>query len=494
MSKTITIKEAEEFLEEWYDHTMKNPSMSFCPMLVSPPGIGKTSIINQLAAKKGVNVTNIILSQAQPSEAAGMAMPINETRLVDIYDPKWVDDLADGDILFFDEVMKAPQAILNACLTMIQERRLASGRLLPKVAIISAANPIPNMGSYAPEVKQRFPMITIEFQQVVWKNYIGNKYGIPASLLDRYATCIKEAEHSSTQWNFFTPRDAEKLLAWALEEFHEVVDKEDFDTNMKQVDLRQLVFKFASYKYAQVAYNNYIQEALENLLTQLYVDTYQIKAPEFSDYRKELNNIIFDAMCVTVGSNYAQNKMKSLAHMSDKKVVDWIEKEAEEYVKSFVHARLQEASAREPEKSVREKLNDAIVEYFEKNVYIGALCGSTATDLCSMSDTKLHKLLTARWNQVGGLVEYIRNKVPGIVYSVDDKKFIVSESKPKPKWRKNLERAIIAYAAAEGIVSLNGVYIKQIDCASDVDLISIHDNATVGLKMYFDSYDVELPF
>ena len=216
----LDIKELAMFLESWYSLSMNVPDQAFCPMLISPPGIGKTSFVKQLADKHGVKVFNLILSQANPSEVAGMVMPDpSGAHRTIIYDPQWAAELQDGDILFLDEVLKAPQATLNSCLTMIQERRLASGTLLPKVAIISAANYTPQARTYAPELKQRFQAIEIEWNPRTWKDYMYDKYpwcsqNKELDPLSRYVPRIN-AEVDGIRWNQLSPRDAEKMLVWA---------------------------------------------------------------------------------------------------------------------------------------------------------------------------------------------------------------------------------------------------------------------------------------
>lgn len=239
MGGLLDIRELGKFLESWYDLSMSVPDQAFCPMLISPPGIGKTSFVKQLADKKGVHVFNLILSQANPSEVAGMVMPDpSGAHRTIIYDPQWAAELQDGDILFLDEVLKAPQATLNSCLTMIQERRLASGTKLPKVAIISAANYTPQARTYAPELKQRFQAIEIVWNNVAWKQYMQDKYPWCALNKDRdplsdYTPRI-DADVDGTKWNQLSPRDAEKMLVWAHDAW---CDKEEYCKRINFIEL-----------------------------------------------------------------------------------------------------------------------------------------------------------------------------------------------------------------------------------------------------------------
>lgn len=219
----INVEDLGVFLESWYKLSMEEPEQTFCPMLVSSPGIGKTSVVKQLADKHGVKVFNLILSQANPSEVAGMVMPAPDgSHRTHIYDPQWVHELNDGDILFLDEVLKAPQATLNSCLTMIQERRMASGTKLPKIAIIAAANYNKQALSYAPELKQRFQAVDVKFDFGVWSKYMVAKYEwIPDETALTVLSNAIYPEVDGARWNQMSPRDTEKMLVWANKTYHD---------------------------------------------------------------------------------------------------------------------------------------------------------------------------------------------------------------------------------------------------------------------------------
>ena len=212
------------YLETIYDFQMSDPDVAWCPMLVGKPGIGKTQFVNELARKKNVKVFHLILSQANPSEVCGMVMPgpDNTTR---IFDPQWASDLQDGDILFLDEVLKAPKATLNSCLTMIEERRLSSGTHLPKVAMFAAANPTKTMNQLEPEIKQRLVQVEIEWSKMAWTDWVKSDLGIHkpnfivaldelAEYMQHYTVGTGVSDWSAA-WNTLTPRSAYKMLRYA---------------------------------------------------------------------------------------------------------------------------------------------------------------------------------------------------------------------------------------------------------------------------------------
>ena len=186
--------------------------------LLGKPGIGKTEAVERFAKDHNRNVVHIIASQIMPNEVSGMTMPNQETRSMDVFDHYRLSHMKDGDILFFDELLKGQQQVLNACLTLIQERRLMSGTKLPDVLIIAAANPLASASQLPPEIRQRFL-----FYKVEWKSDRWIKYMQDLGFDDCYdmKNLIREIEHgltsSMSDWNVLTPRTATKLCLWMRE-------------------------------------------------------------------------------------------------------------------------------------------------------------------------------------------------------------------------------------------------------------------------------------
>lgn len=206
MSDKMNIQEAYETLKAAY-----NARKEIIICLLGPPGIGKTSIVRQLAEEKGVNLVTIIASQTLPYEIAGSKMPNAEDKTFEDYDPSIFRQLKDGDILLFDEILTAPTAVLNACLTLLQERRLASGRPLPDVMIVAAANPKGSPANLDLAIRERFKFLTIEMDKGAWVNYMKKTYDIECG------TLTSRLQDSGIDYNVLTPRSATKLLLWYKE-------------------------------------------------------------------------------------------------------------------------------------------------------------------------------------------------------------------------------------------------------------------------------------
>ena len=183
--------------------------------LLGKPGIGKTEAIERFAKENNRNVVHIIASQILPSEVSGMTMPNQETHSMDVFDHYRLSHMKDGDILFFDELLKGQQQVLNACLTLIQERRLMSGTKLPDVLIIAAANPLATPTQLPLEIRQRFMFVEVEWNQDEWIDYMREHGFANKSVeLKQLASEIKKRLGKDDNWNTLTPRTATKLCRW----------------------------------------------------------------------------------------------------------------------------------------------------------------------------------------------------------------------------------------------------------------------------------------
>jgi hypothetical protein len=180
--------------------------------LIGPPGIGKTEQVYEFARKHDRNVVEIIASQILPNEVSGITMPVAKTKSMEIYDHARLSSLKDGDILFFDELLQAAPATLSACLTLIQERRMMSGKMLPDVLIVASANPLNSPGLIPTSIRQRFMFIRIKWDGDAYRKYMMETYGFSVSdwLISKIGSHIED----DTYYNVLTPRTLTKLLLW----------------------------------------------------------------------------------------------------------------------------------------------------------------------------------------------------------------------------------------------------------------------------------------
>lgn len=203
----MTMKEIPDILERVY----QNDSLrrSIVPLFIGNPGLGKTVLIQDFAKKKGVKLVELITSQMSPFEISGIAMPDKESKKMTYFNFDKLENLKDGDILFFDELLNGNPVVLNACLTILEQRKFISGRDLPNIMIIAAANP-QGMAPLTPQIKERFVWYNVGFNESMWREYMINKYDLTEPITTKLSKLIINEKFESN--NFYTPRSLDKAV------------------------------------------------------------------------------------------------------------------------------------------------------------------------------------------------------------------------------------------------------------------------------------------
>jgi MoxR-like ATPase len=110
-------------------------------MLWGPPGVGKSQIIAQVAARHGVPMIDIRLSQMEPSDLRGIPFRIEDR--VEWAIPSMLPDAkrhGPQGILFLDEITSAPPSVSAAAYQLILDRRLGAYQIPEGWAIFAAGN------------------------------------------------------------------------------------------------------------------------------------------------------------------------------------------------------------------------------------------------------------------------------------------------------------------------------------------------------------------
>lgn len=129
-----------EQLLKIYSMTLATGVTSPLPHIFGPPGCGKSAVVKQLAELAGVNLRTINLSRLSPLELEGIQFPVTEEEVkVRLLHATYWTGLKDGDILFFDEFMRAYPEVMNGLLDIVTSREVG-GLVLPNVFIMAASN------------------------------------------------------------------------------------------------------------------------------------------------------------------------------------------------------------------------------------------------------------------------------------------------------------------------------------------------------------------
>lgn len=183
--------------------------------LMSDPGLSKTSQCKQWCEEHGRQYFEFITSQRMPSEISGMAMPDADTKRMKIYDFDYLLDMKDGDVLAFDEFTNGNIMTLNACLTLIQERNMMSGRKLPSILIVAMGNP-QGKCDMLPQTKQRFLWLNVKFDEKAWCKWVKKELNVVPTrkLIDIIKSTYKSG-FGIQDYNYMTARTVTNLLKLA---------------------------------------------------------------------------------------------------------------------------------------------------------------------------------------------------------------------------------------------------------------------------------------
>ncbi|MCK9429285.1 MAG: AAA family ATPase [Candidatus Omnitrophica bacterium] len=179
------------------------------PLFMSNTGLGKTYVIQEFMEEKGVYKPPFVLSQRMPFEVSGMALVDKEKDIMKYYDFDFLLELKDGDILFIDETYNANPLTLSAFLTFLESRIMISGKKLPDIMIVAAANP-QGKPVLTPQIHRRFLQYDIVFDDASWKNFLSKKFFMPKEVSSKLCNLIKNEDF--TGYNYDTSADLDKAI------------------------------------------------------------------------------------------------------------------------------------------------------------------------------------------------------------------------------------------------------------------------------------------
>jgi hypothetical protein len=111
-----------EDLKTYLDRLISN-DLKISTMIWGAPGIGKSSIVSQLARAHQLEFTDLRLSQLAPTDLRGL--PVAEDGISKWFPPEFLPRSGRG-ILFLDEINMAPPAMQGMAQQLILDRRVGS--------------------------------------------------------------------------------------------------------------------------------------------------------------------------------------------------------------------------------------------------------------------------------------------------------------------------------------------------------------------------------
>ena len=180
------------------------------------PGIGKSSIVKEIARVNGMEFIDLRLSLLDPTDLKGIPFFDAESREGVWAKPSFLpptDDESSG-ILFLDEINTAPPAVQASAYQLILDRRVGEYELPSGWSIVAAGNRESDRGvvyKMPPPLANRFVHFEMEVDFEDWKQWAYGR-GIDSSIIAFLAydkSMLFRFDPTSNQKSFATPRSWE---------------------------------------------------------------------------------------------------------------------------------------------------------------------------------------------------------------------------------------------------------------------------------------------
>lgn len=216
-------------------------------LMIGPPGIGKTQIMEQIASEENVGLVSYTITHHTRQSAIGL--PFIEKRVYDgvehtvteytmseilgsVYDLMEKTGLREG-ILFLDEINCVSETLAPMMLQFLQCKTFGNQKLPEGWLIVAAGNPPEynrSVRDFDVVTLDRVKHITVEEDFTVWKEYALRKglHGAVVSYIDLKKENFYRIENSAEGMQFVTARGWEDLseILYAYEALGIVPDME----------------------------------------------------------------------------------------------------------------------------------------------------------------------------------------------------------------------------------------------------------------------------
>lgn len=185
-------------------------------LLVGPPGIGKTQVVNEFAKEIGRKLYTVVLSHLDVDDLKGIPF-VNDKGELSIKRGPLIPDKDEKAVVFIDEITTANPVKLAIALKMIDERKVGYFEF-PNSYVIAAGNPPEWKGKVLDErILSRCVVINVETSVESFVNYLMDRYknSTAAEMVSAFLSFDKSMllKQPSEAEPFPTPRGYEKIVS-----------------------------------------------------------------------------------------------------------------------------------------------------------------------------------------------------------------------------------------------------------------------------------------
>lgn len=167
--REITVGEAKDILQS----VLKTPIV---PFLWGPPGVGKSSIVKEIAKEKGWKIIDLRLSLLNPVDLRGLPTVDHKEKKADWLPPSFLpkEDEKEPGLLFLDEINLAPLSVQAAAYQLILDKQIGDYKFPPTWKIVAAGNreiDKANVYKISAPLANRFVHFTVRPDFFSWKTW-----------------------------------------------------------------------------------------------------------------------------------------------------------------------------------------------------------------------------------------------------------------------------------------------------------------------------------
>jgi len=179
-ARDITVNEAKILLERIFDTKV-------VPFLWGPPGVGKSSIVKEIAKEKGWKIIDLRLSLLNPVDLRGLPTIDHVNNLANWLPPSFLpkEDTKDIGILFLDEINLAPLSVQAAAYQLILDKQIGDYKFPKTWKIVAAGNretDKANVFKISAPLANRFIHFTVRPEFYEWKKW-AEKSGVHPNVI-----------------------------------------------------------------------------------------------------------------------------------------------------------------------------------------------------------------------------------------------------------------------------------------------------------------------
>lgn len=142
-SNVVSAQQLKQILEASLDALHADPANAaqIPPVLIhGSPGCGKSSIVRDLCAERGIDFIDVRLAQMEPCDIRGLPVPDKESKSMEWFvNGSWPRDPNGKGIIFLDEITAADRSIQVAAYELVLDRRLGKLYSVPPGYLVVAA-------------------------------------------------------------------------------------------------------------------------------------------------------------------------------------------------------------------------------------------------------------------------------------------------------------------------------------------------------------------